>query len=64
MKTLMLQNITFYSKYKEQIKRLYKGKYLIIQDQKVFGVFNTWQEACFKGLALFTEETFLVKYCS
>jgi hypothetical protein len=64
MKTIMLQNISFYSKYKEKIKRLYKGKYLVIKDQKVFGVFNSWQEACAKGLALFTEDAFLVKYCA
>jgi hypothetical protein len=63
MKKMMLENISFYSRYKEKIRKIYKGKYLIIKDEKVFGQFNSWQDACRKGLALFGEDSFLVKYC-
>ena len=63
MKKLMLNNITFYARHKEQFRKLYAGKYLIIHHEKVFGVYNSWWEAGKKGLELFQEDSFLVKYC-
>jgi hypothetical protein len=63
MKQKMLQNISFYSRHKERIKKIYKGKYLVIRDEKVFGECNSWRDACLKGLALFGQDAFLVKYC-
>lgn len=59
----MLRNISFYARHKEHLKRIYAGKYLIIKNEKVIGGFNTWLEACRKGLELFREDTFLIKYC-
>ena len=64
MQQIMLENILFYDRYKEQIQKIYKGRYLVIKDEKVFGEFNSWQEACSKGLTLFGEGAFLVKYCA
>jgi hypothetical protein len=64
MQQMMLRNISFYGRYKDQIMKLYKGKYLVIKDEKVFGEFNSWQEACLKALALFGDGAFLVKYCA
>ncbi|QMU28197.1 hypothetical protein [Adhaeribacter radiodurans] len=63
MKKLMLNNISFYTRHKEQLKKIYAGKYLIIHHEKVFGVCNSWWEASRKGLELFREDTFLIKYC-
>jgi hypothetical protein len=60
----MLNNISFYERHKEHLKKIYAGKYLIIQNEKVFGGFNTWLEAGQKGLELFREGAFLVKYCA
>jgi hypothetical protein len=64
MQQMMLQNISFYGRNKDQINKIYKGKYLVIKDEKISGVFNSWREACLQGLASFGEDSFLVKYCA
>jgi hypothetical protein len=60
----MLLNITFYENHKEQLKAIYHGRYLIIRDGNVFGDFSTWLEACRKGLDLFKDDSFLIKFCT
>lgn len=59
----MLSNIFFYHQNQEVIKTAYQGKYLLIKDEQVVGSFNTWQDACLKGLKLFQQDNFFVKYC-
>ncbi|PSR55950.1 hypothetical protein AHMF7605_21820 [Adhaeribacter arboris] len=60
----MLANITFYQTNRERLKQLYSGRYLLIIEQKVWGDFTTWAEACRKGLGLLHQDNFLIKYCS
>ncbi|QNF33784.1 hypothetical protein HUW51_14030 [Adhaeribacter swui] len=59
----MLKNISFYQQNKERLKKIYRGKYIVIKEQKVLGAFSTWQEACANGLKLLKNDNFLVKYC-
>jgi hypothetical protein len=60
----MLANIAFYQMNQEKLKQLYSGRYLLIIEQKVFGDFCSWSEACLKGLGLLHQDNFLVKYCA
>ncbi len=60
----MLANITFYQNNREEFQQLYSGRYLLIIEQKVWGDFCSWSEACLKGLGLLHNDTFLVKYCA
>lgn len=64
MQEMMLQNISFFGRYKEQIQKLDKGKCRVIKEGKVFGEFSTWQEASLKGMTFFGEDSFLIKYCT
>jgi len=63
MQKLMLRNIAFYLRHKEEFKHQYADQYLIIQNEKVVGAFETWLEACERGLEVFQQENFLIKYC-
>ncbi len=60
----MFLNISFYNNHKEQFSRVYKGRFLIIKDERIVGDYNTWSEACSSGLKLFNDDNFLVKYCA
>lgn len=64
LEKVMFLNISFYHKNKEQLHKNYFGRYILIKDEQVIGDFNSWAEACLKGLALFNNDNFFIKYCS
>jgi hypothetical protein len=47
-KKVFIANAT-YGRYKEQTQKIYKAKYLVIKDEKIFGECNSCQEAFLKG---------------
>jgi len=59
----MLADILFYYQHQQTFKNTYCGKYLLIKDKQVLGSFCTWQDACLKGLILFQQDNFFIKYC-
>ncbi|PSR53838.1 hypothetical protein AHMF7605_10055 [Adhaeribacter arboris] len=61
-KTMVL-TINFYHFNKENLKRLYAGRYLLIKDEKLIGDFNAWVDALRHGLNLFNNDDFFIKYC-
>jgi hypothetical protein len=60
----MLREISFYYQYQENFKNDYHGRYIIIKNERVMGNFCSWQEASAKGLELWGEDSFFVKYCA
>ena len=60
----MILNILYFNKHKDQLSKVYIGRFLVIKDEKVVGDFRSWLEACTQGLKIFNQDNFLVKYCS
>lgn len=59
----MYSNIIFYHRHKQQFRKNYAGRYLLIKDEQVVGDYSTWSEASLRGLQIFNNDNFFVKYC-
>ena len=59
----MYSNIYFYHRNKQRLQKNFAGRYLLIKDEQVIGDYNTWTDACRRGLEMFNHDNFFVKYC-
>lgn len=53
----------FYLKNQADLVKKYKGKFLIIKDEKIVGVFGTREEAYNSAIAQYKLGTFLIQEC-
>jgi hypothetical protein len=60
----ILKDILFYYQHQENFRKNYAGWYIIIRNEKIMGHFPSWQEASLKGLELWGEDSFFIKYCA
>lgn len=61
---MITSELTFYETHQEDLAYLYRGKYLLIKNERVQGVYPTSQEAYQAAWQKFGSETFLVQLCS
>jgi hypothetical protein len=60
----MLREISFYYKYQVDLRNSFNCRYLLIKEERIVGDFGTWQEASRKGLELWGDDSFFIKYCA
>jgi hypothetical protein len=60
----ILKDISFYYQHQKNLREDYAGRYIIIKNEKVMGHFPSWQQASLKGLELWGEDSFFIKFCA
>jgi len=53
--------IATYEKHREKLEKDHFGKYALVHDDQLIGVFDSFQEAAEEGLRLFGQGPFLVR---
>jgi hypothetical protein len=59
----MLTNFEFYMEYRNSLDSLYNGRYIVIINRKVAGVYDTQIDAYHDALQKYKPYTFWVQYC-
>lgn len=54
----------YYLDHQEELVSKYNGKYLVIKDESVIGVYDTEVQAYFETIQKHELGTFLIQYCS
>ncbi len=59
----MFRQIRYYLDNQQEFLTRYAGKYLILKDNNVAGIYNTRDEAYNAALDKFTPGTFIIQHC-
>lgn len=60
---MLEKEFQYYLDHQEQLVKEFKGKYLVIKDQKIIGVYNTQEEAYLESQKENEVGTFLIQLC-
>lgn len=63
MGTVLREEFKYYLDHQEELVKLYKGKFIVIKDQKVIGSYDSELEAVKKTSEQYELGTFLVQKC-
>jgi hypothetical protein len=59
----MLKDMSFFYLHQEYLQSGDTGRSISLKEETIFGDFGSWQQASLKGLKLFNQDLFFVKYC-
>ncbi len=60
---MLTTELTFYETHQQELALNHSGKYLLIKNQRLQGIYETSQEAYEAAWQKFGSETFLVQHC-
>lgn len=60
---ILKKQLDYFTSNQEELVKKYSGKFLVIEDEKVQGVYNSETEAYTDAINKFEEGTFLIQYC-
>lgn len=64
MESNLQKEFDFYLKNQEEFVKKYKGKFLVIKDEKLLNVYDTMDDAYFKTKETHEIGTFLIQECT
>jgi len=59
---MLEREISYYEKNKKKFREMYAGKYIVIRDREVIGVYDTHMEAYDSAVAEYEVGTFMIKH--
>lgn len=60
---MLKENFEYYKAHQDELVKLYNGKFLIIVDQKVVGVYEDRADAYYSALEKYEAGTFTLQLC-
>lgn len=60
---MLEKEFQYYLDHQTELVKVYNGKYLVIKDEKVIGIFDTQAEAYTKTAEQHEVGTFLIQFC-
>lgn len=59
----LIKNLNFYHDNLEMLGQRYLGKYLVIWEQQIAGIYGSYDEAQAEAISKFEPGTYLLKHC-
>lgn len=63
MENKLEKEFKFYLNHQEEFVKEYKGKFLVIKDQKIIGIYDTEKDAYTESSTKYELGTFLIQHC-